>query len=53
MSQFDAKMIKANEQDVKVQPHEKMNYCEPIALQNVLFSHDHLPLNYIYKMMVI
>ena len=28
MSQFDENMIKAKEQDVKIQPSEKRNYCE-------------------------
>ena len=37
------KIIEAKEQDVKIQPFEIWNYCQSIALQNLLSSHHHLP----------
>ena len=49
MLQFDKNMIELKEQDVKIQPSEKLNYCESIVLQNILSAHYCLPLWHMSK----
>ena len=50
--QFDARMIKTKEQDIKMAPSKKWNFCASILLQNLLSAHDRLPLRHISNMIV-